>query len=162
MNERIKELRTALKLTQDEFAKRIGLNRSSIANYETGRKIPSDSIILSICREYNVNEQWLRHDTGDMFIEVPTNELDALAKRYNLPPTAKKLVQAFVELEAKQMLNVLDFMATVFTDTEEIAVSSQPKVDHFKQERDNAIRIIEAQANVDTLYNADIKKEKLS
>ena len=67
MKERIKMLRKALDLTQQEFADRIGIKRNSYANYETGRNTPIDAIIVSICREFNVNEEWLRNGTGEMF-----------------------------------------------------------------------------------------------
>ena len=67
MKERIKMLRKALDLTQQEFANRIGIKRNSYANYETGRNTPIDAIIVSICREFNVNEEWLRSGTGEMF-----------------------------------------------------------------------------------------------
>lgn len=70
MNERLKKLRKALDLTQQEFADRIGVKRNSFANYETGRNTPIDAIIISICKEFNVNENWLRTGEGDMFIEL--------------------------------------------------------------------------------------------
>ena len=70
MKDRIKKLRKTLDLTQQEFADRIGVKRNSYANYETGRNTPIDAIILSICREFNVNEEWLRHGTGEMFMEL--------------------------------------------------------------------------------------------
>lgn len=63
MKDRIKKIRKRLKLTQEEFGKRIGLARNSIASYETGRREPTNSVIISICREFGVNELWLR--TGD-------------------------------------------------------------------------------------------------
>lgn len=69
INERLKKLRKALNLTQQEFADRIGIKRNSFANYETGRNTPIDAIIVSICREFNVNEDWLRNGIGEMFIE---------------------------------------------------------------------------------------------
>lgn len=70
LNERLKKLRKALDLTQQEFADRIGIKRNSFANYETGRNTPIDAIIVSICKEFNVNENWLRTGEGDMFIEL--------------------------------------------------------------------------------------------
>lgn len=70
MNERLKKLRKALDLTQQEFADRIGIKRNSFANYETGRNTPIDAIIVSICKEFNVNENWLRTGEGEMFIEL--------------------------------------------------------------------------------------------
>lgn len=70
MNERLKKLRKTLDLTQQEFADRIGIKRNSLANYETGRNTPIDAILISICREWNVNEEWLRTGNGEMFIEL--------------------------------------------------------------------------------------------
>ena len=74
MNERIKELRKALGLTQQDFAERIGVKRNTIAQYEIGRNPPIDAVITSICREFNVSESWLRGGTGEMFIERTRNE----------------------------------------------------------------------------------------
>ena len=66
MKERIKALRKTLGLTQQEFADRVGLKRNSLANYETGRNTPMDAVMKSICREFNVNETWLRTGNGEM------------------------------------------------------------------------------------------------
>lgn len=77
MNERIKQLRKEMQLTQEEFAKQIGIKRNTLANYEIGRNDPIDAVVFSICREFNVNEEWLRNGIGEMFRIVP--EEDAVA-----------------------------------------------------------------------------------
>jgi len=64
---RIKKLRKALELTQQEFAERIGIKRNTVATYEIGRNVPLDAVIASMCREFNVNEAWLRTGEGEMF-----------------------------------------------------------------------------------------------
>ncbi len=69
MKDRIKKIRKELDLTQQEFADKLGVKRGAIANYEIGRNEPVDSVISLICREFNVNEHWLRDGTGSMFIE---------------------------------------------------------------------------------------------
>ena len=76
MNERIKELRKRLNLTQQEFADRLSIKRGAVANYEVGRNTPSDSVIALICREFNVSERWLREGEGEMFL--PQDDADAL------------------------------------------------------------------------------------
>lgn len=68
MNERIKLLRQKLNLTQTEFAQKIGLQANTITTYEMGVRNPRDSNILIICREFNVNEEWLRNGNGEMFL----------------------------------------------------------------------------------------------
>ena len=74
MTERLRLLRKSLDITQQEFADRIGIKRNSYANYETGRNTPIDAIILSICREFGVNETWLRTGEGEMFEEITEQE----------------------------------------------------------------------------------------
>lgn len=78
MNERIRNLRRELDLTQQEFADRIGIKRNTIAMYETGRNAPIDAVISLICKTFNVNENWLRNGEGDMFIVVD-KELELMA-----------------------------------------------------------------------------------
>ena len=74
MNERIKELRKHLGLTQQEFADKLGVKRGTVANYELIRNEPSNSVVSLICREFNVNETWLRTGEGDMFVQLSRNE----------------------------------------------------------------------------------------
>ena len=74
MNERLKKLRKALDLTQQEFADRIGSKRNTIAKYETDTNVPSSAVISLICREFSVNEDWLRTGQGEMFVEQTRDE----------------------------------------------------------------------------------------
>ncbi len=73
MGERIKKLRLALgkkigkNISQQEFAMQLGISRGNIAAYEVGKNLPSDAVISLICQIYNVNEEWLRNGTGEMF-----------------------------------------------------------------------------------------------
>lgn len=77
MNERIKKVRTALGMTQQEFADSIKVKRNTVATYEMGRSAPSDSAIALICATHNVNEDWLRNGNGEMF--VPISKSDQIA-----------------------------------------------------------------------------------
>lgn len=74
MDERIKELRKALGLTQQEFSERVGVKRNTVAQYEMGRNPPNDTVVTLICREFNVNETWLRTGEGEMFQPKSRNE----------------------------------------------------------------------------------------
>ena len=69
MQSRIKAVRKAVGLTQSEFGERLGVKGNTVTGYETGLRAPSDAILLSICREFNVNEDWLRTGEGPMFLE---------------------------------------------------------------------------------------------
>jgi len=78
MKDRIKKIRKELDLTQQEFAERIGSKRNTIAKYETNTNVPSAAVISLICREFNVNENWLRTGEGEMFHS--TSRRDVIAK----------------------------------------------------------------------------------
>lgn len=69
MNNRIKEIRSHFGLTQQKFADRIKVKRNTVATYEMGKSVPSDSAIALICKEFSVNEEWLRYGKGEPYIE---------------------------------------------------------------------------------------------
>ncbi|MCM1097826.1 MAG: helix-turn-helix transcriptional regulator [Ruminococcus flavefaciens] len=79
MKDRIKRIRKENGLTQQAFADQIGISRGNVAAYEVGKNAPSDAVISLICREFNVNEEWLRTGTGDMFVEVAEDDLFSTA-----------------------------------------------------------------------------------
>lgn len=70
MKEQLKKLRKHLDMTQQAFADKIGMKQNTIAQYEMGRTVPSDAIVFSICREFGINENWLRTGEGEMFEEL--------------------------------------------------------------------------------------------
>lgn len=69
MNERIRRLRKTLDMTQQEFADKLGVKRNTVGQWECGINGITDQVAISICREFNVNENWLRTGEGDMFVE---------------------------------------------------------------------------------------------
>lgn len=66
MKDRIKELRKAAGLNQTDFGKRVGVSLSAVQKWESGENVVSDSVVLLLCREFGVNETWLRTGAGDM------------------------------------------------------------------------------------------------
>lgn len=111
MKNRIKQIRKDHKLTQVEFGERIGVKGNTVTNYETGLRNPTDAVVLAICREFNVNEEWLRTGNGepkkDMDIEFgemcadigvsDPKAKEAIEKYYQLSPEDKKLWWIFME-----------------------------------------------------------------
>lgn len=74
MNERIKQLRQALNLSQDEFGKRLGVTRGAITNIELNKVDPKPLFVDLICREFNASELWIRTGEGEMFVEKTESE----------------------------------------------------------------------------------------
>lgn len=100
MQERIRILRTELGYTQEEFAKKLGLARNSIANYEIGRREPTNSIIVSICREFGVNEEWLRNGIEPMYLP-PAGKLEGYLGQISKGDDTfiKDLIEVYMELD---------------------------------------------------------------
>ena len=105
MQERIKELRKMLGLTQVEFGARIGVKGNTITGYEAGIRVPSDAMIVSICREFNVSELWLRTGEGEMRVRRSRNEEIAMLindlMREEDESFRKRFTAAMLELPAE-------------------------------------------------------------
>ena len=127
MNRRMKEVRSALGLTQQEFADRLSLKRNTIATYEMGKASPSDRTINDICEKYNVNETWLRTGKGEMFNELP--EEDKVAAYVSdlledddgnpLYDIIKEIMHTYSELTPKSQEVIRDFSAQLLENLKE-------------------------------------------
>lgn len=108
IGERIKKVRKALDLTQQAFADRLGMKQNTIATYEMNRTNPSDPAIKSICREFNVNEAWLRTGEGEMFVQQSNeDELADMVERLITGESAefkRRLVSALSSLKEEHWL----------------------------------------------------------
>lgn len=111
--ERIRMLRKELKMNQNDFGARIGLASNTITNYETDRRNPSNQVLELICREFNVNEEWLRTGEGEMFVWLPVEDeyfraaaelsknndklaMQAVIEYWKLDEDSKKLLKNFI------------------------------------------------------------------
>lgn len=74
INERIKDVRKSASLSQTDFAERLGTTRGVITNLEGGKTTPNEPFINLICREFNVDEHWLRTGEGDMFQKLTRDQ----------------------------------------------------------------------------------------
>ena len=120
MNERIKQIRRELGLTQQEFADRIGLKQNSIALIESGKRNISDQAVLSICREYGINEEWLRTGKGEKMVPDASDELEALVKKYDLSNADQVLIEKYVNLKAGSREAIIDFITDVVAALEDL------------------------------------------
>lgn len=113
MNERIKKIRKTLDLTQQKLADRLGVKRNTVAQWELGINSLTDAVVNSICREFGVDENWLRTGEGEMFIKVPEEDqyskaaasilkendalgIEGLKLYYALDPDEKKAVRNYI------------------------------------------------------------------
>lgn len=113
LKDKIKKVRKELDLTQQKFADKLGVKRNTIAMYEMGKTVPSEQTIKSICREFNVNEEWLRNGNGEMFKAAPTDVLDQLAYKYHLSEADYVMVEKFVTMRPEARKALFDYIQEV-------------------------------------------------
>ena len=107
MNERIKKMRRELGFTQQRFADELGMKQNTIATYEMGRAIPSDSTIKFICYKFGINETWLRTGEGEMFAPEPAFDLSDYVKRHGMTELETEILKAYLELDPAVRENLL-------------------------------------------------------
>lgn len=92
-NERVKAVRQALGLSQQEFGSRIGIKISAMSYLESGKSRLTESNAILICKEFNVSREWLLNGTGEMFLPESSDSLDALAEQYDLTPLEREILR---------------------------------------------------------------------
>ena len=87
IGQKVKELRKKVKLTQQEFAEKIGVNTKTIAFWETERNEPTKSNILTICNKFNLPENYFEeYFTSEVaFNNLKTSENVTNEKFFNIP-----------------------------------------------------------------------------
>ena len=123
MNERIKAVRTALGLSQQEFAEKIGIKRGAVANYEVGRNEPIDAVVSLICKTYNVNENWLRTGEGEMFIQISRDQeiMDFVADTMqdDKDNFRRRFLLALARLPEERWADIEDFARQITAENKE-------------------------------------------
>lgn len=96
--ERVLEIRKVLGLTMDKFGEKLGVQKSAISKIEKDKVNLSDQMVKLICREYNVNYDWLMDEAGEMFSDLPQTVLDELCSQYELDDLDRFIVELYVGL----------------------------------------------------------------
>ena len=110
MKDRIKQVRKSENLTQTLFGEKIGVKGNSVTNYETGLRTPTDAVIKSICREFNVNEKWLRTGNGDMFLPADRHMEIARLTRQLLDEEEDSFKNRFISMLADLSVEEWEFL----------------------------------------------------
>ena len=130
MNNRIKEIRKSLNMTQTEFAEATGKTRDSISNLELGRVAPDKTFIELVCRKFGVDEVWLRTGEGKPFSEAPDEDAIVAALSQAMgssPSTAKiRLIRAIAKMP-ESYFPAIEQMLTALAG--ELPPSQQPPKD---------------------------------
>lgn len=142
IGERIKRIRKHQNLTQLEFGKIIGVAGNTVTNYESENREPSNAVITLICKEFGINEAWLRTGEGgdeNMFSYENREDkfylnLDKLSATQN--QLVRNMINAIVETDPDKLKIIEEFMkkclgleasASVSLEDSEYALKTQFK-----------------------------------
>lgn len=113
--DRIKYLRKILNIKQQEMALRLNLQSGSLSDIERKKtRTVTHRVISDICREYSVNEEWLRYGKGEIFVQPDTFSLDEYAKKNNLTDLELDIIKGYMELDSNLRQSLMSYLKSIF------------------------------------------------
>lgn len=137
IGERIKKIRKTLQLNQVSFAEKINLKQAAIGLIENNQRNVSDRVIHDICLMYQVNEDWLRFEKGEMFAKPDTFSLDEYAKLNGMTDLELDVIKCYLQLPADVRKLVLEHFKKYFSST---SVTLEENPDTFIEKELNSYR----------------------
>lgn len=125
IGERIIAIRKELKLTQKEFGDKIGVAANTITNYEAGRRDPMEQTIKAICREFNVNYDWIKNGVGEAFESLPDDIIASLVADFELDELDQQIILGYLKLTKEERAVVRKYM-TGFIETKKGPAKADP------------------------------------
>lgn len=120
INERLKYLRkNILKISQEELAEKLNVSRSNIGNIETGRIALTERNIAIICNEFNINEEWLKNETGNIF-KNNSQSLDNKLKNLGLDEFGANIAKSYLSLDEYEKKAVKKFILNILKKQDNI------------------------------------------
>jgi transcriptional regulator with XRE-family HTH domain len=105
VNQRIKQTRQALRLSQVQFSRVISLSSGYLAGVEVEKRKVNERLVKLICSSFNVNEKWLKSGEGEMFDRNPDENFTKLISLFKeLDPK----YQAYILKEINLLLDIQD------------------------------------------------------
>ena len=98
-NERVREVRKSQNLTLEIFGTRLGVGKTAISNIERGQRNVTEQMRKAICREFNINYDWLVYGEGEMISNLPHSILSDICTAYNCDDDDLKLIEAYLECD---------------------------------------------------------------
>lgn len=98
-NERVREIRKSQNLTLEAFGARLGVGKTAISKIEKSERGLTEQMKKAICREFNVNYDWLEYGDGEMFSNLPKSILGDLCSAYGCDDDDRKLIETYLECD---------------------------------------------------------------
>ena len=143
--ERVRKIRKSLEMTTEAFGNKVGVQRSAISKIEKGSVNLTEQMAKSICREFNVNLDYLTHGNLPMFSDLPKTILDDLCIQYNCDSLDRSIIECYLKLTACERQTIKKYIkdihateaTTVAADTPSAnfsGLSIDEKVEIYRQE----------------------------
>ena len=111
--ERVRSVRKELNLTLEKFGKKLGVSKGAISAIEIGTRNLTEQMTKSICREYNVNYDYLVNGEGEMFDDLPQTVLDELCMQYDCDDFDRVLIEEYLKLNTNDRQIIKNFIKNV-------------------------------------------------
>lgn len=98
MQDRVKQIRQYLGLSQEAFGNALGVTKTAICGIESGRRGLTEQMAKAICREFNVSYDWLKDGEGEMLDAVPETLVDELGQEFNLDDLDRRIILGYLQL----------------------------------------------------------------
>lgn len=149
MNERVKELRKALNLTMDKFGDRLGVHKTAIQKIENGTNNLTDQMLKLICKEFSVNEEWLRTGMGDMFLVTREDYIEKVSRSYNLDKLDEAIINTYMSFPPEKRAVIKEFILAVsgVSEAESEEAKAKARIDEeveaFRKELEAELKGVE-------------------
>ena len=115
VGERIKYLRKEiLHVSQEDFGVSLGVTKSAVCAWEANRRNPTEQVYKVICKTYNVNYEWIANGEGEPLFDLPQTIIDELCQQYELDKLDRDLIQAYLDLDARDRQFLKDYIRNMF------------------------------------------------
>lgn len=119
MGERLRQIRKYFKLSQEEFGRRLGVTGAGISRLENGERNITEQMLLAVCREFHISEDWLRSGNGEMIVESDNATITLLAKELNLDDYAVRALKAYEKLDDQSKKTIHQYILFLASSTQD-------------------------------------------
>lgn len=128
MNERVRRLRERLGMSQEALGEALGIGRSAVSRIENGKNTLTEQNIKLLCQMFGVNREWLLTGKGEMMAAIPSGELAALARRYELREKDYVLIEKLLKMSPRERDGIFRFMQDVMAGVSELGEKTDAPV----------------------------------
>ena len=157
---RLYAIRKDKKLSQEEFGNRIGISRYAICNYESGIRPVSNQVILAVCREFNVDELWMRNGVGNPYKLKKAGVIEQLIQEYKCTKFEGDFLKTYFQMDENERIKFVECIYRLFAPLMKGLKGFNPFADYFIETYGNDFCEIQEMQNTSKVLNEPNQKEK--